>query len=357
MQDNDLDAMNVQFNRWLTGADWKIRIPETRRALADRIRSGATEELKYYITNTAIVDIVTRIDKYVKQGLLLLAMEEAFQAIEQEPTSLPVHQRIAQILMEEGRTQEAINKYNIVASAFLARDDRVNAAAILDEVIKVAPMDTSLRLNLIELLEREGQEERVLEEYIGLANAYYMLAESDQARDTYQEALKLAQKIGASAEKRSEILYRMADIYMNRLDFRQAQRTYEQVRSLLPNDERARRELIEINYRLNQPLEAIKELDGLLRAYAQNKRGDMIVTTLEQMVGNRPGDMALRSRLAAVYRQLNRTRDAIAQLDALGELQLEAGLYQDACATIKQIIALKPSDIQQYQTLLSQLGC
>jgi tetratricopeptide (TPR) repeat protein len=357
MMDGDLNTMSGQFNKWLTGTDWKVRIPETRRSLASRIHSGAGDELKYYVADTDIVDMVGRIDKFIKAKMLTLAMDEAFRAIEKEPASLPVHQRVAQILMEEGKIQEAINKYNIVANSFLARDDRGNAAAILDEVIKIAPMDTGLRLSLIELLEREGQQEKMLDEYVGLASAYYQLAEIDQARDTYQEALRLAQKTNAGPDVRAKIMYSLADIYMSRLDFRQAQRTYEQVRNLLPDEDKPRRELIDINYKLNNPLEAIKELDGMLRLFAQKKRGDLILGTLEQMVQAKPNDMALRSRLAAVYRQINRKTDAIAQLDALGELQLEAGMYKEACVTINQIIALQPPDTTQYRQLLSELGC
>lgn len=357
MMDADLGNTNAQFNKWLTGKDWKVRIPETRRALSDRIRSGAGEELKYYVADTSIVDAVTRIDRYIKARMYTLAMDEAYSAIEKDPVSLPVHQRIAQILMEEGRIQEAITKYNVVADSFLARDDRRNAAMILDEVIKVAPTDTGLRMSLIELLEREGQQERMLDEYIGLAHAYFQMAEMDQARDTYQEALRLAQRINAPTAKRIEVLYRMVDIFLARLDFRQAQRTYEQIRTLAPDEDRARKELVELHYRQNNPLEAIKEIDGLLQAYAKQKRGDLIIATLEQMVSARTNDMALRARLAAVYRQVNRRFDAISQLDALGELQLEAGLYKEACATIKQIINLGPTDTEQYKQLLLQLGC
>src|SRR5262249_55941749 len=146
--------------------------------------------------------------------------------------------------------------------------------------------------------------------YLGLANAYYVLAEIDQARETYQAALRLAQKLNVSGEKKAEILTKLADIFMSRLDMRQAQRTYEQIRTLTPNDERPRRELVEINYRLNNPLEAIKELDALLRIYAQQRRGDLILSTLEQMVSSRGSDMGLRSRLAMVYKQLNRSKEA-----------------------------------------------
>jgi Flp pilus assembly protein TadD len=77
---------------------------------------------------------------------------------------------------------------------------------------------------------------------------------------------------------------------------------------------------------------------------------------LEEMVTLYPADTGLRSRLAAIYRQVNRKEDAIKQLDALGELQLDAGLHQDAVNTIRQIIALNPPGLEEYRKLLSQLG-
>ena len=169
--------------------------------------------------------------------------------------------------------------------------------------------------------------------------------------------MRLAQRINAEPKKRAEIMHRMADIDMSRLDLPSALRTYEQIKGIEPNDERARRSLIDLHYRRNNPGEAVKELDGLLRIFAQNRRGDLIVGTLEELVTRMPNDMALRSRLAAVYRQIKRIPDAVAQLDALGELQLEAGMIPDACATIKQIVQLQPNDSTQYRDLLLQLGC
>lgn len=356
-QEADLTAMNKQFADWLAGKDWKVRIAETRRSLAERLATEGEEVIADYVGKTETVDLIARIDRYIKQRMLTLAMDEAFRGIEQEPTFLPLHQRVAQILMEEGRIQAAITKYNMVANSFLARDETARAAEILNEVIAIAPTDINLRTSLIELLEKEQQWDKVLDEYVKLGEAYQELADLEQARATYQEAVRLGQRINAAPERRAQVLHRIGDIDTSRLDMRQAVRTYEQIRTILPDDEKARRQLVELNYRLNNTLEAVKELDGLLRLYAQQKRGDMIVSTLEQMVTDNPNDMALRSRLAAVYRQTKRNADAIAQLDALGELQLQAGLYQDACATIKQIISLQPADVEQYKNLLSQLGC
>lgn len=357
MQEYDLAQTCNEFNRWLSGADWKVRIPQTRRAIDDRLRGGGRNELIDIVKDPSIVEALARVDDYIKRGLYTLAADEAMRIIEQQPTSLPAHQRVAQVLMEEGQTQAAITKYNIVINSFLARDDRTSAALILNEVIKVAPMDINLRLSLIDLLEREGDEMRMLDEYIGLASAYYQLAEIDQARDTYLAANRLAQRLNAPLEKRVEILTRLADIYMTRLDWRQAQRTFEQVRDLVPSDDKARRELVEIHFKLGNPIEAMRELDNLLRLYAQSRRGNLILSTLESMVAARPTEMGLRSRLAAVYQQIKRIPEAIEQLDALGELQLDAGLLQEACATIQQIIRLNPPNVDQYRALLTQMGC
>src|SRR5262249_61121959 len=134
---------------------------------------------------------------------------------------------------------------------------------------------------------------------------------------TYRKPVRRAKGKNRAPKKRAKTLRRLANINMSRWASRQAQRNYKQVRPLAPDDETARRALIDLNYRLNNPLEAVKELDSLLRMYAQQRRGDQIISTLEQMVQGTPNDMALRSRLAPVYKHTNRKDDAVCQLDAL----------------------------------------
>ena len=140
-----------------------------------------------------------------------------------------------------------------------------------------------------------------------------------------------------------------------RLDLRRAQKAYEEIAEPAPTEERAGRMLIDLNYRQGNQVEAVKRLDQLLSIYAKNKQVNRILQLLEELVTLYPNDTGLRSRLAAIYRQLGRKKDAIMQLDALGELQLESGLHQDAINTIRQIIALKPDGIDDYLKLLAQL--
>jgi hypothetical protein len=48
-------------------------------------------------------------------------------------------------------------------------------------------------------------------------------------------------------------------------------------------------------------------------------------------------------------------RKAVAELDALGEMQLEAGLRNEAVQTVKQIIALEPANVKAYRRLLDHI--
>jgi len=64
----------------------------------------------------------------------------------------------------------------------------------LQEALKIAPMDTGLHHTLIDLLEQEQKWDKLLNQYIDLADAYYQLADLDAARATYQAAIQLAQR-------------------------------------------------------------------------------------------------------------------------------------------------------------------
>jgi hypothetical protein len=65
--------------------------------------------------------------------------------------------------------------------------------------------------------------------------------------------------------------------------------------------------------------------------------------------------MALRARLARAYIDASMKEEAINELDTLGEMQLDAGLREQARATIKFIITLKPPNVDSYQQLLEQM--
>ncbi len=354
-----LEAINRRFLKMLQGADWKQRLTETRRQLDETMRDQGEQGVVDILVATRgdeLTDAVGMIDRCIRQGLLTLAMDEAHRAIEFSPHYLPVHVRMAEIMMREGRVRNAITKYNTVAKTYLVRGENDRAAAILSEVLEMAPLDISVRQSLIELLEAEQRWDEVIDQYIDLADTYNQLGNFDLSRDTFSRAERLAQKVATSPVKIVRIKHRMADIDQMRLDTRRAQKAYEDIIALMPDDERAHRMLVDLNYRQGNGIEGLRRLDQLLGLYARTRQVNKITQLLEELVTLYGSDTGLRSRLAAIYKQLGRTKDAIVQFDALGELQLEAGLHREAANTIRQIIALNPEGIDEYRRLLSQLG-
>lgn len=353
-----LSAANERFANLLSGTDWKHRIPATRKYVMDLMENNGQEGLEDFFDpggTDKLAVMVSKIDTYIGQGLLTLAMDIAHQAMQVSPYYLPIHVRMAEIMMREGRLRQAIVKYNTIARAYMARGENDRAASILSEVLEMAPLDVSVRTSLINLLESEGRTEEVLDQHIDLARTYNQLGNFDMSREAFQTAERMAKRIDAPAAKMVEIKHSLADMDQMRLDTRRAIKTYEEIIDLIPDDERAYRMLVDLSYNQGNSVEAIRYLDKLLSLYANKKQISKIVQLLEDLVRHYPSDTGLRSRLAQVYKQTGRKGDAIEQLDALGELQLEAGLLKDARTTIKQIIALDPDNVADYKKLLATL--
>ncbi|RLC94385.1 MAG: hypothetical protein DRI77_11020 [Chloroflexi bacterium] len=142
---------------------------------------------------------------------------------------------------------------------------------------------------------------------------------------------------------------------MQRVAWRNAIEVYEQIRQLAPDDERACLTLMELHSRLGRPELAIAELDGLLKIYHEQGKTQRIFAILEDVVREWADSIPLRARLAQEYLNAKNIERALEHLDKLGDLQMEAGQHDDARATIKLIIRLRPPNVEAYQQLLDQL--
>ena len=359
-KDEALQAVCQRLVNLLSGREWTRRLEDTRYQMVDAEREGGGERVIEFLAediNEDVPESISKIDRYIRNNNFTLAMDEAQYAIERAPYYLPIHVRMAEIMMLEGRVRQAINKYNTVAKTYRYRGENGRAASILVEVLEKAPLDIDVRNNLINLLEDEGRTDEAIDQYIELGATYRQLGNMDQARRTFAAADRLGEDNDLSVDKLIRIKHQIADIDQIRLNMNQAQRIYETILQLNDSDERARKALVEVNLQLGNQMEGVKQLDELLRLYAKRKQVKNILKLLQGLVRSYPENTGLRSRLAAIYRQLGRKEDAVEQLDNLADLQLDAGLDEDACATIRQIVKLNPPNVEDYQNALAELGC
>lgn len=343
--------------------DWKVRIGQARRQLDALADEGPALSLAEMLAipgssrsnSERILASVALAQEYARQGMLYTALEECYHALRLAPTYLLIHRQVGHILLKVGKVDEAVAKIVAIADTYRMRGDIRPSMAMYERALKLAPMDTGIRTKLIDLLVSQGEIDEALEHYLTLADSYYHLAQIDQSRETYQEALRLAPRGSPDRQWRVRILHKIGDIYMQRVDWKRAVEVYEQIRKLAPNDERARSTLMDLYYRLNQPDQALAELDSLMRVYRESGEAGRIFEGLEELVRQRPGDIPLRTRLAQAHLDAGNTEQALEHLDKLGDLQLEAGRYEDARTTIQIIIALQPPNVAAYQQLLDQL--
>jgi tetratricopeptide (TPR) repeat protein len=305
--------------------------------------------------SSQILEAINHVHQLARAGQLRSAMEEAFHALIYAPTYLPLHTLMGDLLVRDNHAEEAIAKFSTTAQAYSVRGEAAQAAKLLRRVIQIAPMDMVARKKLIDQLLSRGQVDDAIREYLELADTHYRLAELDMARRTYTTALRVVQQTNADRNWNLHILQRMADIDMQRLDWKQAIRVYEQIRTLRPDDEEVRKNLIELSLRLGQPAQANAEIENYLTYLQSHGHSEQGIKLVEALLADRPNEVVLRRALALLYQQTGRVEEAVAQLDSLAESMLEAGKKEEAMVVINQILLMGPPNAEQYRQLLMQL--
>jgi tetratricopeptide (TPR) repeat protein len=343
---------------FLSAPDWKDRAREARERLDGMADDGEALSLADVLVvpgSDAVVKALTKSREYADRGASTAAIEICYEALETAPTYLPLHLRLAEIFAQSGAVEDAISKYQMVAELHLAQEEPNQAIAVYQRMLRLRPLDIIIRSHLIDLLTSSGEIDQAMEEYVALADAYYDLAQVDKALETAGEALRLAPRATETKAWRLRCLRVMTDYEMRRANWRQAAELFHQMVSFAPEDERARLGLIDVNFKLGRVKEADRETMALIEYYREMGEPGRVLALLTEAVRMQPNEVPLRARLAQAYVDAGLREEAVRQLDALGELQLDAGRRKEAMATVRYIISLEPKDVDAYRQLLAQL--
>lgn len=353
-------AMNFSSSlvEFLSHKGWESEVKEARRRL-DAMSSGSgTMILGDILTagSSKVLEALYRAQEFSKRGLHGTAIEEIYRAIEITPNYLPAHMLMAEVLLKQQRLSEATQKFMVLARSYQVRGDLNGAIHAYERSVEAAPMDVSTRGKLISMLKSYGHIDRAIEQYIGMGQAYYQLAQQDRARETYAEALKLAPRGTTNRKWQVQLLRLVGDLDLQRLDWKRALSVYRELRRVDPEDERAAITLVDLLFKVGDGENALKEMDRYLVHLAKSGRGGKVMGILEDICRQRPADANVADRLARLYVQQKKISKAIEVLDKLGEAQMDAGQSKAAALTIKKILSLNPPNRDAYEQLLSQIG-
>lgn len=345
------------INGLLTRPDWREQLHKTRDQMPKQEGEmlAPLADVILQAQSSSVLESMNRINQLARMGILRSAMDEAYDAVMHAPTYLPLHTLMGDLLVQEGRPVEAIAKYSVVAQSYSARGEVLQASKLLRRIIQLSPMDLGARNRLIDQLIARGQVDDAVHEYLELAAIHYRLAELDMARKTFTIALRLVQQGNANRDWNTHILQRMADIDLQRLDWKQALRVYEQIRTLAPDDDAARKQIIELNLRMAQPDKALSELENYINHLESQNKNELAISFLEELVREHEDQPLLKRTLAAQLHHMGRTPEAVTLLDVLGEILVEKGDKQGAIDVINQIVLMNPQNVEEYRQLLRQM--
>ena len=358
---NDLESISRlcdTVSDFLKRPDWRDRLDQARRDFQIDVKSGPAIPLGEVISQASgsqIIESIMKVHQLARQGYMRSAMEEAYFALQHAPSYLPLHIYMGELLLQQDRIPEAIAKFNTVSQTYYARGETDRAVQILRKVIRIAPMNLMGRKQLIDILLTQNLRGDAVHEYIDLAGVYYNLADLVQAGQAYAKALEFATMNGKNQDLIVDILHHMADINLQSLDWRQALKVYERIRTISPEDVKGRESLIEINLRLSQKAQAEMELEDYLQDLGSMGETQKAQPFLERMCAENPDEAFLRKGLIQLYKRTGRKEEAIRWLDDLGEVRLQSGDRLGAMSIVEEILGLDPPNRMDYLTLLKQL--
>jgi tetratricopeptide (TPR) repeat protein len=360
-QQEDAEALKklcINISSQVMRPNWRSYLGTARQQLP-KTGTGASliplGEILLESGSSQVVEALSRIRRLASHNKINTALEEAYYALKYAPSYLPLHVQIGDLLMQSGHTQEALQKFILLSTLYQLRGESNQAVRLLNRVVQMAPTDTHTRDQLISILIDQGKTEEAIQQTLNLAAIYYQMADLDKTRLTYTEALRLAQQSRVDRGEIVQILLKIADIDLQRLDLRQAIRVFEQIRTLEPEDIYARTHLVNLNFRLGQDNAANTEIDNFISLLDNGGKRTKVIEFLNGIIAERSEKLDLRKRLADLLVRYDNIPEAVEQLDVIANTMLDAGNKSGAVSMIKAIIALSPPNVKDYQDALTHL--
>ncbi len=338
--------------------DWRAYLSAARQQLPTQEPGAPPLPLAEMILETQSSQVVERLSQVrslAAQNKFTAAMEEAYHALQYAPTYLPLHIQIGDLLVKEGRIQDGVAKFLLIAELYSLRGDSNQAIHLLNRVVLIAPTNVTVRNRLIDLLLAQGKSAEAVQQYLLLAELYTRLSELDSAHQTYKDALKVAQQAHLDHAVLIKILLQIADIDAQHLEFRSALSHLEQVRSLDPENGAVRAQLVDLNFRTGQDSAAVAEARRYVNLLEKAGTPEKAVEFIEEAINDRPDKLELRRILSEIHQRCGQVDLAAEQLEAQAQGLLASGKRAEAIAALEAILAMSPSNPDKYQKMLKKL--
>ncbi|MFN0087090.1 MAG: tetratricopeptide repeat protein [Blastocatellia bacterium] len=250
--------------------------------------------------------------------------EAAFRrALALSPKAAHAHAGLAEILLEAGKTEEAVTE---AKAALENGDDRLSTLTLLGEALALAKRFEEALPILTEVIRREPQN--------GIAHRYR--GEIFLAGNRLEEAIADMRE-AERLDPRPEVRQRLADVYVRAKKYDEAMSIYRQIVKEQPANTQAQTALAALALESGQAGDAVAQLETLLAT--EPNRADIRAKLAELLLSSAP-EKALEHYAAAAKLEPNQPQYLI----GLGSALVKLRRFQEAIPALRQALAKSPKD-------------
>ena len=355
----EAEKFSQALEDFLNSKGWEDKVQQVRRhleALHTTDEQTSLAEVIEMPDSDKVLEALALSQEYMRREKLGAAAEECYHAIQLAPNYLPAHIRLAEIMVKQDRLEEASFKYQTLAELYMTRADLKRAETMYRHALAVMTDDVGMRSRLIDLLVQQARNEDALEQYLILGDTYARLGQAARANEKFTEGARLATRANITSPVALSLRHRWGETRLRQGDFKGALGIFQEIRQQSPDDERAHFYIVDLEFRLNQAPAALRDLEDLLTRYHDRREPQKVTAVLEALAQNYPSEQGLALRLADNYLALGAKDKAVTVLDGLGETLLSAGNKPAAAQVIRRIIELQPTQVEDYEKLLQDMG-
>jgi tetratricopeptide (TPR) repeat protein len=130
-------------------------------------------------------------DEYLAEQHFTAAIEECHDIINLAPGYLPVHYRLGTVYTQQGRPEQAAEKYLTLATLHGVRNETGHALEACRLAVSAAPQDSRARQRLAAMYLTLGQNDKALEELDVLGDLQLQRGQKEEARATIRKIISL----------------------------------------------------------------------------------------------------------------------------------------------------------------------
>jgi len=303
--------------------------------------------------------VITEFDKqytlYKKGNKLVELFNFAEEIFKIKSDFIELHKYLINKYEETGSIVDFVSQSTSLIEIYQQKGKHSEAIELFLKILQVEPENVQIRINFIDTLITAGENSRAVEQYFVLANQYESRKAIDDAKQIYEEIIKIDEKnvearkklIRIHIEKNNfvnatEEIFELSQILINAEKYNEAIDVINGVFSFDSKNIQSHKKLIEIYSLLNNKELAVKEYNILVDIYINANDCPNAISLVTEAINLFPDEIDLMEKLADIYLKDNKVDSAVKTLYNTVDKLTQTERHKEAIPILSKIIEIKP---------------